>query len=1461
MKAIRWLACVLALATLALATIGLLGLRSAAPIAASGDTLFVDALGDCGGNSPCYPHPQDAVNAAYPGDTVLVYPGTYDSRYNVCDPEHPTWCSENDNWAPALIVYKDGLIIRSVDGPTNTIIQSTHNFWSNAIAVQNSTGGGITGISGWAPSAITVVANNVTIDGFTLHRPYDGTWATYNTAGVFIGSKGSGYPDFLGQANGATVQNSIFSNLWHAVYIWHSSGNQILDNTVQALGNTGHWAGISIYDGDSADQINLGSLSKDNVIQGNTLADKGISVGAWQPPVPTDNSGTKIVDNTVKGDIAFFYTSSSGVEVRDNTLLGPGAGRIIFDLSNSVSSFTSCVVSGNTVGAGTGNGIQLFHMTGGSVSDNDVSSRAANGIALLNSGNVDILGNSTTDNGASGIVLVNSSGMDVTDNVILRNAGNTANPGGLTVREGVGPTTVVDNTISNNTQYGVWISPTALDGNVFHLNNIVANGVGMLNNTAFLVNAEDNWWGSANGPTHASNKFNVGSQGQSVSDNVDFVPWLNAEPLTGVSFAPVTNSEGESYASIQAAVDGTDAAGTVSAATGVFSEDVSIGKSLTVQAASSPTIDCGGSGNGITLNASNVTIDGFEIRNCDNGISGQTSSSVISDNDIHDNLNTPGSAGVGILLWGDNDNNQISGNTVYNNDRQGVFVGHCDFAGPDGDCTTAGTLVSSGNTISGNVIHDNGLYTQPNGPDASQYGIQLWNADENEIGLNEIWNHKGFGFGIGVYLCNADSNDVHDNTVHDNQYNIAASGCEGSSAGNNIHLNTLSAPTDSNVRLFVGSPSNTVNDNTMSGGVYGVRVSPGNTDTAVTASDILGFSQNGVRIDGSSDVDVSTNNIDGQGACNSSSSQGSSPETDTRCYGVEWIDSTGTISANTITGVKIGAGTGAQTGVGIRASARSGKTTTVTIDHNVVGDYQKNGMAITGQYGGTVSATVDTNTVTGFGPVSFIAQNGIQVSSGAVAMLVNNEVSGHDYTPATDSATGVLVVGGTATIQGNNLHDNMEGAYLESATIPEFSDNTVTDTRDTGVYLFLTDDGTVSGNTITGAANGLWIADSNNATVRYNTISDNDQGIVIDGTSSNASIYGNDILRNAGSSTSGVHVQCYDSTCPTNIELHFNNIVGNSPIPGAYGVYNDTTNVLNATSNWWGSCTGPYHPIGNPFGLGDAVSDNVGFTPWISGPCDADGDGLTDDQEKLITSTDPNDPDTDHDGFFDGPVDVDGPGLGQPNDNCPNVANSGQENADNQIGNGIGIPGHDSTVPNSAGDNIGDACDSPDADNDGIANASDSDPGGDITYDDNNNGIMCPVDTADDGPSWDHNCNGKLDGKDLVPGSCPLAVNPRGDDDGDGLKNTWEVCKWGTDPTKVDTDGDTLGDCKEAADVDGNRVVDFTGDVMDYAQAIFMAPAAFGQDGDFDVDGNNNLDFTGDVMQEAQLALIDGLCK
>jgi hypothetical protein len=57
--------------------------------------------------------------------------------------------------------------------------------------------------------------------------------------------------------------------------------------------------------------------------------------------------------------------------------------------------------------------------------------------------------------------------------------------------------------------------------------------------------------------------------------------------------------------------------------------------------------------------------------------------------------------------------------------------------------------------------------------------------------------------------------------------------------------------------------------------------------------------------------------------------------------------------------------------------------------------------------------------------------------------------------------------------------------------------------------------------------------------------------------------------------------------------VHGNTISGNH----RDGVNNATPVVVDATNNWWGTPTGPAH-VSNVGGTGNAVTDNVTFTPW-----------------------------------------------------------------------------------------------------------------------------------------------------------------------------------------------------------------------------------------------------------------------
>ena len=85
------------------------------------------------------------------------------------------------------------------------------------------------------------------------------------------------------------------------------------------------------------------------------------------------------------------------------------------------------------------------------------------------------------------------------------------------------------------------------------------------------------------------------------------------------------------------------------------------------------------------------------------------------------------------------------------------------------------------------------------------------------------------------------------------------------------------------------------------------------------------------------------------------------------------------------------------------------------------------------------------------------------------------------------------------------------------------------------------------------------------STIKYNTIMDNDVGIW--------ARYGVNLSNS----------------------VNYNSIYNNS----IYAIQNNEGNSLvNATKNYWGHISGPYHPINNPLGLGDNITDNITYKPW-----------------------------------------------------------------------------------------------------------------------------------------------------------------------------------------------------------------------------------------------------------------------
>lgn len=146
-----------------------------------------------------------------------------------------------------------------------------------------------------------------------------------------------------------------------------------------------------------------------------------------------------------------------------------------------------------------------------------------------------------------------------------------------------------------------------------------------------------------------------------------------------------------------------------------------------------------------------------------------------------------------------------------------------------------------------------------------------------------------------------------------------------------------------------------------------------------------------------------------------------------RLRGILLDGAAGSITGNTVVDINQGM-SGCQEGNAIEVRNapfdNTGSDLAVTIADNVIAGYQKNGITANG----SVAATITGNSVTGAGPVNYIAQNGIQIGFGGSAFLQDNSVSGNDYTPSSFVACGLLYFEADGVRASRNIKfDNERG--------------------------------------------------------------------------------------------------------------------------------------------------------------------------------------------------------------------------------------------------------------------------------------------------------------------------------------------------------------------------------------------------------------------------------------------------
>lgn len=217
-------------------------------------------------------------------------------------------------------------------------------------------------------------------------------------------------------------------------------------------------------------------------------------------------------------------------------------------------------------------------------------------------------------------------------------------------------------------------------------------------------------------------------------------------------------------------------------------------------------------------------------------------------------------------------------------------------------------------------------------------------------------------------------------------------------------------------------------------------------------------------------------------------------------------------------------------------------------------------------------------------------QTSAQLPAGNV--ISNNEAYNH-------AGAGIFIgnwAGIDNVVTGNIVHDNVVGF------IPGWNGNGIEVDRVMGVV--------VTRNTVYNneAAGVKVVRTAPNAIIEmgYNFITDNLIGILSENWLSGAI------------STATVTIIC-------------NNIENNNN----YGVFNSVAATIDAENNWWDDVSGP---SGQGSGIGDAVSTNVDYDPWLPAPFDSDldNDGLTCCAEVTLYGTDPTNPDTDGGGMYDG---------------------------------------------------------------------------------------------------------------------------------------------------------------------------------------------------------------------------------
>jgi len=263
-----------------------------------------------------YPTIQAAINAAAPGDTILIEPGIYYERaivnktVNVFGTDQTTTIIDGKGKGPILNITATGVAIK------NLTIQNAQYYvgiWAEKAA----------------PNTITVTVLNCTFinnyAGITIVRGNRATITKNNCFNNQIGIESSSstsisitynsisntifYGIYLAtQTKTSTVKFNTLTNNKYGIYIHNSHNNTVSLNTIMST-NTSNGYGIRL------------TMSKNNNIIGNTIRDNYYGIVLWDNATSNHIYHNNFIDNTLQ---QYHYNTPYEVNIWD-TDINPGA--------------------------------------------------------------------------------------------------------------------------------------------------------------------------------------------------------------------------------------------------------------------------------------------------------------------------------------------------------------------------------------------------------------------------------------------------------------------------------------------------------------------------------------------------------------------------------------------------------------------------------------------------------------------------------------------------------------------------------------------------------------------------------------------------------------------------------------------------------------------------------------------------------------------------------------------------------------------------------------------------------------------------------------------------------------------------------------------------------------------------------------------------------------------------------